>query len=151
MRTSTMKITGFVVAASLAAVTSLMLSATPARAAASDEVTSVTVRFADLDLNTAKGSKRLYLRLKNAAETVCGDDSSIIAPEELRSVHMCEQTAIGTAVAQVDQPRLTVLYDHHFPREPLTATMRMSYTPAAGATPTARLEGQVVDVVVGRA
>jgi UrcA family protein len=29
------------------------------------------VRYSDLDVSTAKGAKTLYLRIRNAAETLC--------------------------------------------------------------------------------
>jgi len=72
---------------------------------------SVTVPFADLDLTRSMGAAVLFQRLKSAAETVC-------APFDSRSRHLanqtrhkkCMQTAIGTAVAKVDQPVLTAYY-----------------------------------------
>jgi len=79
------------------------------------DVLSVTVQFADLDLTRSTGAAVLYQRLKGAAETVC-------APFDARSRDLgsqmrfkeCMQSAIGTAVAKIDQPALTAYYRAQF-------------------------------------
>jgi UrcA family protein len=112
----------FTVAAGLTAVVAaLLLSATPARAADDDsQQTRITVHFADLDLNTPKGNHELYMRLRGAARTACSDETDVVDVTQFRDIERCEQQAISTAVAQIDRPTLTALYDKHFPREPLT-------------------------------
>ena len=73
-------------------------------------VPSVVVHFADLDLSRSEGATVLYQRLRAAAQTVC-------APLEDRglarhlSFKACVQTAISTAVAKVDRPALTAYYE----------------------------------------
>jgi UrcA family protein len=88
----------------------LALGFQSAYAAPPQNVPSVVVHFADLDLSRSEGARVLYQRLKGAAETVC-------APLENRDLarHMkfkaCVQSAISTAVAKVDQPTLAAYYE----------------------------------------
>jgi UrcA family protein len=98
----------------------LLLSVTPARAetAASGpdevEVHSETVHFDDLNLSSPKDAKRLYTRLRGAAETVCGD-YDVRDFVDTREARKCENDAVAEAVAKVNQPLLTSVYDrsHH--------------------------------------
>jgi UrcA family protein len=74
---------------------------------------SVTVHFADLDLTRSAGAAVVYQRLKSAAETVCGVESGSVRSRDLGSqkrFQECIWSAIGTAVAKVDQPTLTAYY-----------------------------------------
>jgi UrcA family protein len=73
-------------------------------AAPPQNVPSVVVHFADLDLSRSEGATVLYQRLKGAAETVC-------APIDDRRFKPCVQNAISTAVAKVDKPALTAYYE----------------------------------------
>jgi UrcA family protein len=88
----------------------LALAFQSAHAASPQNVPSVVVHFADLDLSRSEGITVLYHRLKGAAETVC-------APHDGRDLarHMsfkaCVQSAISTAAAKVDQPALTAYYE----------------------------------------
>ena len=88
----------------------LALGFQSAHAASPQDVPSVVVHFADLDLMRSDGATVLYQRLKDAGETVC-------APLDARELarHMsfkaCVQSAIGTAVAKVDRPELTAYYE----------------------------------------
>ena len=69
----------------------------------------VVVHFADLDLSHSQGAAVLYHRLRAAAETLC-------APLDDRDLgrHMifkeCVQSALSTAVAEVDRAALTEHY-----------------------------------------
>jgi UrcA family protein len=128
MSISTLKSAGFGVAASIAATAALLLSSAPVLAAGDEEVMSVKVRFGDLDLTTTRGTRMLYLRLTNAARTVCDDRFDVLDLEAAHDIRKCEQTATENAVAQIDRPRLTALYNKRFPREPLLAPVRVSYT-----------------------
>jgi UrcA family protein len=74
-----------------------------------------TVRFGDLDLSSMKDAKRLLVRIKDAADLVCGD-------QDLRDVmdtdgaRKCRNDAVAHAVSKVNRPLLTALYDrnpHH--------------------------------------
>jgi UrcA family protein len=89
------------------------LSSQLANAGPAPEALSVTVKFADLDLTRSPGVAALYQRLKGAAEMVCAP----IAGQDLaRQMRFKEyiQSAIGTAVAKVNQPALTAYYRAQF-------------------------------------
>jgi len=119
-------LTAFV--ATTASALALSLAATaPARAADGDvEVSNYRVHFGDLKLDTAAGAKVLYTRLNDAAYLVCGPDAELKDLVEMRAIERCQQRAIEKAVAQVNRPQLTALYDSHYPRVPLTDSERAS-------------------------
>jgi UrcA family protein len=73
---------------------------------------SVTVHFADLDLTRSAGAAVLHQRLKTAAETVCGFEGSVRSRDlgSQKRFQECIWSAIGTAVAKVDQPTLTAYH-----------------------------------------
>jgi UrcA family protein len=108
-----------VAAATAAAACAVVLL--PGQAHASDignsyeEPTSVTVHFSDLDLSRPRAVNTLYLRLREASELVCGDDTEMIDLELRSELERCNQSAIEDAVKQVDRPSLTALYDRRFP------------------------------------
>jgi len=80
-----------------------------ANAAPPQDPPTVIVRFADLDLSRSQGLTVLYQRLKGAAETVCIPQNGRDLASQAR-YKMCWQSALGTAVAKVDQPALTAYY-----------------------------------------
>jgi UrcA family protein len=128
------------VAVALASATLGLTGATVAQADSErpnldETVASVKVAFSDLDLGSKKDSKLLYIRLQDAAETVCGDDLQTVTLTERREIRQCQQEAIESAVARVDRPLLTTLYDRHFPREPLEASSRVSFAPGQVSAP----------------
>jgi UrcA family protein len=128
----TMKMSNLV-ARSLMAVVSIAAAvaifSAPAHASESDEINHVTVRFGDLDLSSPKDTKQLYMRLKGASETVCGDEEQAIDVRERVEISKCVKEAIEDAAGQINRPSLTALYDHHYPKEPLATAMRVSYAP----------------------
>jgi len=75
---------------------------------ATDEIT-VTVSYADLDLDTASGVATLYGRLQRAARAVCsrydGD------PLLLHAFRLCTRNALGDAVQKVGRPALTAYHE----------------------------------------
>jgi UrcA family protein len=78
----------------------------------SDQAPSTTVRYADLDLQSAKGVAILYHRLSIAARQVCpeGDASNL---HMMRLSHECQQAAIQRAVNTIGSPMLArVATDH---------------------------------------
>jgi UrcA family protein len=81
-----------------------------AHAAPPQNVPSVVVHFADLDLSRSEGTRVLYQRLKGAAETVCAplDDRDLARHMRFTA---CVQSAISAAVAKVDQPTLAAYYE----------------------------------------
>jgi UrcA family protein len=139
-------------AVAAASATVCLMSANVARADSDrpnsdNDVRSVKVHFAGLDLTTRKGSKLLYIRLQDAAEDVCGDAFETVNLAERHDIRQCEQKAIESAVARVDRPLLTVLYDRHFPREPLEGASRVSFAPGEVAPP---VRVEFIDVIAGR-
>jgi UrcA family protein len=88
----------------------LALGFQSAHAAPPENVPSVVVHFADLDLSRSEGATVLYRRLKGAAETVCAPlDGGDLARH--MSFKACVQNAISTAVAKVDQPALSAYHE----------------------------------------
>jgi len=53
------------------AIAGTALAKQPTVAKASSEYMTYPVGYADLDVSTLKGAKTLYLRIRNAAETLC--------------------------------------------------------------------------------
>jgi UrcA family protein len=67
---------------------------------------SVTVQFADLDLNREAGIARLYSRIKGAARRVCDQQASDLLATK-QSYPVCVKRAVSTAVARIDRPMLS--------------------------------------------
>jgi UrcA family protein len=86
-----------------------------ANAAPCQDVPSANVHFADLDLTHGEGVAVLYRRLKGAAETVCAPQNGRDLGSEAR-YKVCWQSALGAAVAKVDQSALTIYYRAQFNR-----------------------------------
>lgn len=78
-------------------------------AAPSDQPSTVTVRYGDLNLDTAAGVDTLYHRISSAARAVCHDENSrdlaIVA-----AVKHCQENAIAQAVHEVNNPRLALVH-----------------------------------------
>jgi len=87
-------------------VSALGLVSQLANAAPAQDPPTVVVRFADLDLTHTQGVTVLYQRLKSAAETVCATQNGRDLGSQTR-YKICWQSALGTAVAKVDQPALS--------------------------------------------
>jgi UrcA family protein len=77
-----------------------------------DDVPSVVVRYADLDLATDHGVRVLYARIAQAASTVCPEvpesDLHALAPSRA-----CQQQAIARAVRAVNSPLLAEVDADH--------------------------------------
>lgn len=84
-----------------------------ASAAPYQDVPSVNVHFADLDLAHSEGAAALYRRLKAAAETVCAPQNGRDLGSQAR-YKICWQSALDTAVAKVDQSALTMYHRAQF-------------------------------------
>ncbi len=102
--------------------------ATTAASAAPDLGTqSVTVRYHASQLATSRGAHLLYARIDDAAREACDDPGEF----DLRaSFAACERSAIADAVAEVDDTRLTAVYNEHFPNYPLVAAASLRLIPA---------------------
>ena len=106
---------------SLAALSAMAL---PLLAAAADAVTpnddvsqtSVQVPLNDLDVRSGAGAEKVYRRLERAAEDACGDEWPVRHDLFRQSdVRQCESQAVRDAVEQINQPKLTAVYQQHSP------------------------------------
>ena len=77
-------------------------------AAASDQTVQVseTVRMVGIDVNTPKGARDLYVRLKAASERVCTDHRVGLVSPPIR----CVEDALGNGIRSVNAPQLTLVY-----------------------------------------
>jgi UrcA family protein len=119
------------IGAALAAAAATLFIPVAAHATDIEETSTVTVRFGDLDLDSQNGAHHLYLRLKLAAQSVCGDEHDAIDLRDRGDIERCQQTAIEHAVERVDRPMLTALYDRRYPREPAAVSASLS-SPSRG-------------------
>jgi UrcA family protein len=79
-------------------------------ARADESVTTQRVRFKDLNLDSPEGAAVLYVRIKGAASLVCGrwDHFDLL---QAHAVRTCINGAVSRAVAQVNSPGLTSIYN----------------------------------------
>jgi UrcA family protein len=75
----------------------------PTTASTTNQSVTYRVGFRDLDVSKWKGAKTLYLRIRNAAETLCESAATWGKKEG----DACVQKAVNDAVARVDAPLLT--------------------------------------------
>ncbi|HZF15592.1 MAG TPA: UrcA family protein [Steroidobacteraceae bacterium] len=71
---------------------------------------AVTVRFADLKTETARGAHILYSRINRAAVEVCGRSSGSFYPTVARLQKSCVSATVDHVVAQLSLPTLTALH-----------------------------------------
>ena len=72
-------------------------------------VSSRTVSYVDLDLNTSAGTVQLYRRIRSAAMDVCTlPDNASLSGKGLRQ--SCEAHAIDSAVAKIGNRNLTAYH-----------------------------------------
>jgi UrcA family protein len=90
----------------------LGLLATPSQAAGvADGVSQRTVTFGDLNLGSPQGIAVLYSRLKNAARTVCEQDSiEINSVRDVWEAKRCQKAALDRAVLTINSPPLSQLH-----------------------------------------
>jgi UrcA family protein len=79
-------------------------------ARADEPVATQVVSFKDLNLNSPEGAAVLYGRIKRAANEVCGqwDNYNL---SQIHAMQTCISGAVSRAVAQVNSPMLTSLYN----------------------------------------
>jgi UrcA family protein len=106
-----MKLATALVASILALTTLDARSAAPA-----DDAYSVTVKFADLDLDREAGIAQLYARIKGAARRVCEQQAGE-QPGARETYPVCVKRAVSTAVARIDRPMLSE-YSAQLARKP---------------------------------
>ena len=82
-----------------------------ANAAQADEaVPHKLVSFKDLNTSSTEGAAVLYERIKSAANEVCGKRDRVELSQS-HAIQACINQAVSRAVAQVDRPMLTSLYN----------------------------------------
>jgi UrcA family protein len=95
--------------AAFAAVGAAAFGSTAQAAEQSAVVPSITVRYADLNLNTAEGVEALYARLRAAAQKVCGHEPERALVERI-DWKTCYTQALEAAVSNVKSDHLSVLH-----------------------------------------
>jgi UrcA family protein len=101
----------------LAASTSFVVANVQAQAESSPlKATTLTVDYADLDLDSMTDARILYSRLEQAARRACGPPPSMqprydLMPEALeRNFRKCRAQAVADAVARLDAPLVSQVY-----------------------------------------
>ena len=95
-----------------------LFAALTAGAQAAD-VPQIHVKYADLNVGTTAGATVLYQRIRGAADRVCGvGDNRDLA--RLGLAKDCAGHAVAEAVAKVNVPALTEVYDVKADRVPVT-------------------------------
>ena len=84
---------------------------------AADQVRSETVKFADLNLGSPAGVEALYGRIRAAARRVCYQPNG-----EMWAYTACVTKAQSDAVAKVNVPSLTELFQRKTGNHPQTIT-----------------------------
>ncbi len=97
---------GLIAAAIFGALAS-SLSAVCAAGGGTKPQVSVTVKFADLNISNPSGALVLYERIQRAAQGVCSYYWYKLATGEAHCVH----DAIANAVAKVNQPALSAVFN----------------------------------------
>ena len=95
--------------AALGALSSVSFGAVAETAERSADLPSVTVRYADLNLNTPAGVETLYSRLRTASRALCNVDErrSLV---EVMAAKSCYRQVLATAVNDANLPTLTTLH-----------------------------------------
>lgn len=88
------------------AATVLSFAAFATQAATPAEVESVTVQFADLNLDREAGLDTLYKRIRIAAKRVCSAHQSQMLVSK-QAYASCINLAVTTAVAQINRPAVS--------------------------------------------
>ncbi len=96
------------------------LAAAPAisHAATSNKpINTVKVEYNDLDLSQPADAAKMLKRLDNAAMEACGADEGSLSDYKWAVHHSdCHATSLNRAVAALDAPRLTELYQARLER-----------------------------------
>jgi UrcA family protein len=79
-------------------------------AQAGEQVVRQRVSFKDLNLNSPEGAAVLYARIKRAANEVCGQWDNFNL-SQMHAQRTCISGAVSRAVAEVNSPMLTSIYN----------------------------------------
>ncbi len=91
---------------------------------AGEDVSRITVRFDDLNLEQPRGVTVLYRRLRHAAEHVCGEPERPGEATVSADWRACVAQAVDRAVVTVDRPALTAYHREHTASKHETLTAR---------------------------
>ena len=74
---------------------------------------SITVSYADLDIESEAGAKVLYSRLKRASEDVCGVESYLESGSltRTRKAKLCYAETLASAVDKLDSELLSSIHN----------------------------------------
>jgi UrcA family protein len=94
-----------------AAVAIAAASITPATAETVGRNVSVEVSYADLDLTRMQDVKTLTFRIRKAIDAACGRPHDTASQTLARKIRSCRTSAFDKAVASINAPLLTELYE----------------------------------------
>jgi UrcA family protein len=86
-----------------------LTAAAPALAQTNEEPATVSVRYADLDINHAAGAKVLIERIENASVRACGGAPDIRELQVRAVFDKCHDSAFNRAVTTLDAPVVTAI------------------------------------------
>jgi UrcA family protein len=112
----------------------IALAAIPALSTATEEQAPVlqrAVSHRNLDLDTDRGARAFYSRLRTAALSVCYATESVM-PGSYSSENPCVKKAIGDAVRSVNRPNLTQLFVAAYRSDPQQSKPNVAIASAAG-------------------
>jgi UrcA family protein len=81
----------------------------PAQAKSHEVTVKIAVSTADLDLSQPADARKLYARLRHAADSAC-TRANIVGLEPVASYKACYEKALGVAVRSVNQLQLRMAY-----------------------------------------
>jgi len=96
-------------AAALGILTSVSFGVSALQAEQAVELPTVTVRYADLNLNTSAGAEQLYARLRSAARRVCNVAEAHALGDAMKAKE-CYRQVLGVAVNNVKSPMVDALH-----------------------------------------
>ena len=97
-----------VLAAAAITIPSIAFAAAPSHV---DDV-SITVSYADLDIESKAGAKVLYLRLKKASEAVCGIQSHVVngSLADTLKARACFRETLEASVKKIESDALSEIH-----------------------------------------
>jgi UrcA family protein len=87
----------------------------PEAAAQASEPMSRSVSYADLNLDNEAGARAMLRRIRHAARDVCDDTWGRTSLRQRSYVRACVREAMERAVAELDRPVVTALYQDRQP------------------------------------
>ena len=93
----------------IAALAVLSVAASAPAFAREAETGTRVLNFHNVDLNNPAAAQEFYLKLVSAAQHVCDSDSSL--PFVLEQDRACVKSTLADAVARLDKPTVTALYN----------------------------------------